>query len=66
MLLHQRALLFMRTINNNRRKSTYVSRPLSMEEEANITFAQSKKKNSLEQAAIWHEAKVVCCLLLPF
>ena len=24
------------------------------------------EKNSLEQAAFWHEVKVVCCLLTPF
>ena len=24
-----------------------------------------RKKNSLEQAAFWHEVKVVCCLLTP-
>ena len=23
------------------------------------------EKNSLEQAAFWHEVKVVCCLLTP-
>ena len=24
------------------------------------------EKNSLEQAAFWHEVKVLCCLLIPF
>ena len=25
-----------------------------------------QRKNSLEKAVFWHEAKVVCCLLTPF
>ena len=24
------------------------------------------EKNSLEQAAFWHEVRVLCCLLIPF
>ena len=26
----------------------------------------AREKNSLEQAAFWHEVKVVCCLLTSF
>ena len=45
-------------------------------ERENHNFAQSKRtlqhiiyhqrKNSLEQAAFWHQVKVKCCLLTPF
>ena len=66
----------MPTRHNNRRKSICVSRPLSMKQSGKIKFAQLKRfspeynlliteKNSLEQAAFWHEVKVVCCLLTP-
>ena len=75
MLLHQRAN-HMLTRHNNHRKSICVSRALSMKQSAKIKFAQLKRfspehnlpiteKNSLEQAAFWHEVKVVCCLLTP-
>ena len=75
MLLHQRAN-HMPTRHNNCRKSICVSRPLSMKQSAKIKFPQLKRfspepnlliteKNSLEQAAFWHEVKVVCCLLTP-
>ena len=63
MLLHQRAN---HAINSNCRKLIFVSQPLSIKWEAKITFALSKhfppehnllvrEKNSLEQAAFWHE-----------
>ena len=74
MLLQQQ--IIMPTRHNNRRKSICVSRPLSMRQSGKIKFAQLKRfspeynlpiteKNSLEQAAFWHEVKVVCCLLTP-
>ena len=69
----------MPTRNNDRRKSIFASRPLSLKYAAKITFDQSKRfppdhnlpvkekeKKILEQAAFWHEVKFVCCLPIPF
>ena len=55
----------------------YTCHDLSLfNEKENHNFAQSKltlqhivyhqRKNSLEQAAFWHQVKVKCCLLTPF
>ena len=57
-------------------ENQYECHDLSMKQSAKIKFAQLKRfspehnlpiteKNSLEQAAFWHEVKVVCCLLTP-
>ena len=56
----------------NRRKSISVSWPLSIKQTAKLMNICSviiyplEKKISLEQAAFWHEVKVLCCLLIPF
>ena len=58
---------------NKPQKSISASRPLSIKQTAKLMNICScshnfpaGEKNSLEQAAFWHEVKVLCCLLIPF
>ena len=57
---------------NKPQKSISASRPLSIKQTRKINEYllshnfPAGEKNSLEQAAFWHEVKVLCCLLIPF
>ena len=31
-----------------------------------VIYSSDEKKNSLDQAAFWHDLKAVCCLQTPF
>ena len=48
---------------NKQQKSHLVSQNVFLQ---NIIYPWEKKKKLLEQAAFWHEVKVVCCLPTPF
>ena len=57
---------------NKPQKSISASRPLSIKQTRKINEYllshnfPAGEKNSLEQAAFWHEVKVLSCLLIPF
>ena len=48
---------------NKQQKSHLISQNVFLQ---NIIYPSEKKKKLLEQAAFWHEVKVVCCLPTPF
>ena len=46
-------------------KITYFAQSKRNPPEHNL-HVPTREKNSLEQAASWHDVKVVCCVLTPF